>query len=193
MASRLLASTAHSLYKRCLVNHNIVAGEGKPSPPPKGRQMKTIDPHMHTAEHILNQTVVRFLGCERCFSAHIEKKKSKCDYRVAHAPHPDQIQAIESQVNRVIHDGLDVQTVTLSRAEAVRQFHLQRLPADAGDTIRIIRIGDYDACPCIGDHVMNTHALGTFRISSWDVTGDVLRIRFKLQRPVAAPRNPLDN
>jgi hypothetical protein len=76
MANRLLASTAHSLYKRCLVNHNIVAGEGKPSPPPKDRQMKTIDPHMHTAEHIRNQTVVRFLGCERCFSAHIEKKKS---------------------------------------------------------------------------------------------------------------------
>jgi Ser-tRNA(Ala) deacylase AlaX len=96
-------------------------------------------------------------------------------------------------VNRVIHDGLDVQTVTLSRAEAVRQFNLQRLPADAGDTIRIIRIGDYDACPCIGDHVTNTHALGVFRITSWDVTGDVLRIRFKLQRPAAAPRNPLDN
>jgi len=38
--------------------------------------MKTIDPRMHTAEHILNQTVVRVLGCERCFSAHIEKKKS---------------------------------------------------------------------------------------------------------------------
>ena len=56
--------------------------------------MKTIDPHMHTAEHILNQTVVRFLGCERCFSAHIEKKKSKCHYRVGHAPHPDQIRAI---------------------------------------------------------------------------------------------------
>ena len=155
--------------------------------------MKAIDPQMHTAEHILNQTVVRFLGCERCFSAHIEKKKSKCDYRVAHAPHPDQIRAIENQVNRVIHDGLEVQTVILSRAEAVRQFNLQRLPADAGDTIRIIRIGDYDACPCIGDHVTNTHALGTFRITSWDVTGDILRIRFKLQRPASAPWNPLDN
>jgi hypothetical protein len=75
VAERLLASTALFLYKRCLANDNIVAGEGKTSPP-KGRQIKSIDPHMHTAEHILNQTVVRFLGCERCFSAHIEKKKS---------------------------------------------------------------------------------------------------------------------
>ena len=77
--------------------------------------MKTIDPHMHTAEHILNQTVVRFLGCERCFSAHIEKKKSKCDYRVGHAPHPDQIRAIESQVNRVIREGLKVRATELEQ------------------------------------------------------------------------------
>jgi Ser-tRNA(Ala) deacylase AlaX len=181
------------LYKRCLANDNIVAGEYKTSQPPEGQQMKAIDPHMHTAEHLLNQTVVRVLGCERCFSAHIEKKKSKCDYRVARAPHPDQIRAIESQVNRVIREGLKVHAVSLARAEAVRQFNLQRLPADAGDSIRIIRIGDYDACPCIGDHVTNTHALGTFRITSWDVTGDVLRIRFKLQRPASAPRKPLDN
>ncbi len=35
---------------------------------------KVFDPHMHTAEHILNQTMIRLFGCNRCFSAHIEKK-----------------------------------------------------------------------------------------------------------------------
>lgn len=35
---------------------------------------------MHTAEHILNATMVKAFGCERSFSNHIEKKKSKCDY-----------------------------------------------------------------------------------------------------------------
>lgn len=149
--------------------------------------MKAIDPHMHTAEHILNQTVVRILGCDRCFSAHIEKKKSKCDYRISHPPQPDQFLAIENQVNQVICDGLDVHAVTLPRETAVRQFNLQRLPANAGDTIRIVRVGTYDACPCIGDHVANTRELGTFHITSWDVTDDVLRIRFKLQRPTAPP------
>jgi len=41
-----------------------------------------IDPksRMHSAEHLLNQTMVRMFNCGRCFSAHIEKKKSKCDY-----------------------------------------------------------------------------------------------------------------
>ncbi len=43
--------------------------------------MTSYDPQMHTAEHILNQTMVRIFGCERSFPSHIEKKKSKCDYR----------------------------------------------------------------------------------------------------------------
>jgi hypothetical protein len=35
---------------------------------------------MPSAEHILNQTMDRMFGCGRCFAAHIERQKSKCDY-----------------------------------------------------------------------------------------------------------------
>lgn len=31
-------------------------------------------PPMHTAEHILNQTMVRYFGCKRSMNAHIEKR-----------------------------------------------------------------------------------------------------------------------
>ena len=34
-------------------------------------------PPAHTAEHLLNQTMVRMFGCERSTNAHIERKKSK--------------------------------------------------------------------------------------------------------------------
>jgi misacylated tRNA(Ala) deacylase len=43
---------------------------------------KNYDPEMHTAEHILNGTMVQMFGTGRAFSAHLEKKKSKCDYRI---------------------------------------------------------------------------------------------------------------
>ena len=33
-------------------------------------------PPMHTAEHILNQTMIRMFGCERSKNTHIERKKS---------------------------------------------------------------------------------------------------------------------
>ena len=42
---------------------------------------KDYDPVMHTAEHLVNGTIARMLGCGRAFSTHIEKKKSKCDFR----------------------------------------------------------------------------------------------------------------
>jgi hypothetical protein len=36
---------------------------------------KTEFPPMHSAEHILNQTMIRMFGCERSRTNHIEKKK----------------------------------------------------------------------------------------------------------------------
>ena len=152
--------------------------------------MKSIDPHMHTAEHILNQTMIRHLECGRCFSAHIEKKKSKCDYYVTAPPSAEDMHGVQQQVNRIIQANLAVRAITLARTEAAREFSLERLPADAGDTIRIVRVGDYDACPCSGDHVSHTGELGAFRITSWDVKGDVLRVRFKLSR---APGHPMES
>lgn len=136
---------------------------------------------MHTAEHILNQTMDRLFKCGRAISAHIERKKSKCDYRMTEAPTPEQIQEVEDQVNRIIGMNLDITDELISVEEAKNQFNLERLPEDAGTTLRIIRIGDYDACPCIGMHVKNTSEIGRFTISNYDFNEGKLRIRYKLQ------------
>ena len=37
-------------------------------------------PPAHSAEHILNQAMVRMFGCSRSRVNHIERKKSKCNY-----------------------------------------------------------------------------------------------------------------
>lgn len=34
-------------------------------------------PPAHTAEHLLNQTMVRMFGCERSTNAHVERKKKQ--------------------------------------------------------------------------------------------------------------------
>ena len=65
-------------------------------------------PPMHTTEHILNQTMVRMFGCERSKNAHIERKKSKCDYLLAAPPTDEQIAEIERRVNEVIASHVDV-------------------------------------------------------------------------------------
>jgi misacylated tRNA(Ala) deacylase len=144
---------------------------------------KQFDPRMHSAEHITNQTMVRLFQSGRCFSAHIEKKKSKLDYRFDRPLSDEEIGRLEEQVNRVIQADMPVNEEFMPRAEAERSFNLERLPEEAGDILRIIRIGDYDACPCIGPHVKSTAGIGRFRIISSSFENGVLRIRYKLDKP----------
>lgn len=139
-------------------------------------------PPMHTVEHILNATMVKTFGCPRSRNAHIERKKSKCDYELANCPSEEQIQAIEDKVNEVIRQHLPVTIEFMPKQEAKDIVDLSKLPEDASETLRIVRIGDYDTCACIGLHVENTSEIGTFKIISYDYDEErkVLRMRFKL-------------
>ncbi|MCI6876907.1 MAG: hypothetical protein SPE11_00050 [Parabacteroides sp.] len=137
-------------------------------------------PPMHTAEHILNQTMVRMFGCPRSKNAHIERKKSKCDYELAEAPTTEQMAEIERRINEVIDRHLPVTIEFMSREEAAQLVDLSKLPEAAGDTLRIVRIGDYDACACIGAHVSNTSEIGHFKMLTYEFADGRLRLRFKL-------------
>ena len=135
---------------------------------------------MHTTEHILNQTMVRMFDCGRSKNAHIERKKSKCDYLLAQAPTDEQIAEITHKVNEVISMHLPVYEQLMSRSEAAEIVDLTKLPEDASETLRVIRVGDYDACACIGQHVDNTSEIGRFEIISHDYENGRWRVRFKL-------------
>ena len=143
---------------------------------------KQVDPCMHSAEHILNQAMGRLFDCGRCFSAHIERKKSKCDYRFDRPLTDEELKLLENEVNGVIEADLPVSERYIPIDDARKAFNLVRLPDDAGDRIRIVSVGDYDRCPCIGPHVSSTHQIGKFRITSSGFDGGVLRLRFKLKR-----------
>ncbi len=140
-------------------------------------------PEMHTAEHILNQTMVRMFNKGRSFSNHIEKKKSKCDYKnFERNLTPEEIQNIENKVNEIINMNLNVYEEFIEYDAANKLYNLERLPDDISsqDKVRIVKVGDYDACPCIGEHVKNTSEIGMFRIISTSFENGILRIRFKV-------------
>jgi misacylated tRNA(Ala) deacylase len=141
---------------------------------------RTIDPRMHSAEHLLNQTMVRMFQCDRCFSAHIEKKKSKCDYHFERPLTENELREIEFRVNDAIKKDFPVTHEYMPKEEAENFFKLERLPGDSGNKLRIVRIGNYDSCPCIGPHVNSTREIGEFRIVSSSFENGVLRIRYKL-------------
>jgi alanyl-tRNA synthetase len=138
-------------------------------------------PPMHTTEHILNQTMVRLFGCARSKSSHIERKKSKADYFLSQSPTDEQVRVIEARVNEIIGSNLPVSEEYLPTAEAAEIVDLSKLPCNVSETLRIVRIGDYDVCACIGLHVENTSEIGRFEIISHDFADGRWRVRFKLR------------
>jgi len=137
-------------------------------------------PPMHTAEHILNRTMVMMFGCPRSRNAHIERKKSKCDYMLAAAPSEEQIAEIEQRVNEIIDRHLNVTCEFVPVKDAAEYVDLSKLPENVPDTIRIVRVGDYDACACIGAHVNNTAEIGHIKLLNHDFSDGRWRVRFKL-------------
>ena len=136
----------------------------------------------HSCEHLLNATMVKMFGCPRSRNAHVEKKKSKCDYILEAEPTAEQVAQIEVKVNEEIAKNHDVTIEFMNREQAAALVELSKLPEDASETLRIVRIGDYDACACIGAHVKNTSEIGTFKIISHSYENGVWRLRWKVMQ-----------
>lgn len=137
-------------------------------------------PPAHTAEHILNRTMVRMFGCSRSRVNHIERKKSKCNYDLSICPTEEQIREVETEVNRIIVADMPVTSHYVTRDEIPESVDLSKLPAEASETLRLVYVGDYDVCPCLGAHVNRTSEIGNFRISSTSYNEGNFRIVFRV-------------
>lgn len=139
-------------------------------------------PPAHTAEHLLNQTMIRLFGCGRSINAHIERKKSKMTFRLDHKPSRQEEREIEREMQRLIDEDLPVSFEFVTQDTLPDGVTLDRLPDDASETIRLVRIGDYDVCPCIGRHVRSTAQIGRFEMlgTNWDEQERTFRVRFKV-------------
>ena len=139
-------------------------------------------PPAHTAEHLLNQTMIRLFGCGRSYNAHIERKKSKMSFHLDQKPTRQQEKEIERTMNELIAEDMPVTFEFVTRDELPAGVSTERLPEDASETIRLVRIGDYDVCPCIGRHVRSTSQIGRFELlgTNWDEMEHSFRVRFKI-------------
>lgn len=137
-------------------------------------------PPMHSAEHLINGEIDRRYRCGRAFNAHIERKKSKLDYRLPKPLTDDDLRSLEDYVNAAVNADVEVTEEYNTQQEAMNRFDMSRLPEGASDTVRVVHIGDYDQCLCAGTHVKRTSEIGHFRISSSRYQDGVQRIVFKL-------------
>ncbi len=85
-------------------------------------------------------------------------------------------------MNELIESDMPVTYEFANRYDLPENIVLDRLPDNASNTIRLVRIGDYDVCPCIGKHVRSTSQIGRFEMlgTNWDEEKKSFRIRFKI-------------
>jgi len=141
---------------------------------------KNYNAPMHSAEHILNQTMIQKFNCNRSFNNHIEKKKSKCDYYFERNLTNQEIEEINLKVNEIINQNLEITEQFLTYEQAGLKFDLSKLDKEQNQTVRIINIGNYDQCVCSGEHVNSTKEIGKFMLTTSTYENNILRIRFKL-------------
>ena len=139
-------------------------------------------PPAHTAEHLLNQVMIRMFGTERSSNAHIERKKSKMTFILDHKPDRKEEKAIEAEMNRLITEDLPVTYEMVDRNNIPDGVSVDKLPEDASEMLRLVRIGDFDVCLCIGKHVRSTAQIGRFEmlVTNWDEEKHAFRVRFKV-------------
>jgi Ser-tRNA(Ala) deacylase AlaX len=126
--------------------------------------------------------MIRLFGCERSYNAHIERKKSKMSFHVDHKPTRQEEKEIEREMLRLIAEDLPVTYEVVKLDEVPEGVRIDRLPEDVSDSIRLVRIGNYDVCPCIGKHVRSTAQIGRFEMlgTNWDEHERSFRVRFKI-------------
>ena len=85
-------------------------------------------------------------------------------------------------MNELIEEDLPVTYEFVDRDHIPEGVKLDRLPDDASEMLRLVRIGDYDVCPCIGKHVRSTSQIGKFVLlgTNWDEEKRSFRVRFKI-------------
>ena len=71
----------------------------------------------HTAEHLLNQTMIRMFGCKRSTNAHVERKKSKITYILERKPSRKDEKEIERRMNELIGEDLPVRYKYVTRQD----------------------------------------------------------------------------
>ena len=101
------------------------------------------------------------------------------DFTHFEAVTPEELRAIEEQVNEEIWKATPVTTIETDIDTAKSMGAMALFGEKYGKNVRVVSIGDYSVELCGGTHVANTSEIGTFKIIShdWDEESKRWRIR----------------
>ena len=141
--------------------------------------------NLHTATHILLAALRKVTGDETVMQkgSNITPERLRVDFNFPRPLTPEEIKAVEAEVNGVIEAGMDVVSEEMS-VDAARAAGAIGVFGDRyGDVVKVYTIGDYSKEICGGPHAKNTRDLGKFVITKeQSSSAGVRRIKAELKK-----------
>jgi misacylated tRNA(Ala) deacylase len=129
-------------------------------------EMRYAHMRMHTAQHIVSG-VVYDLYKARTVGNQLYHDRSRIDFAPIKFT-DEMIAEVERKCNEILASGAKVEISTITRAELERNVDAQRANLDllpkSVQELRVVRIEQYDVCPCAGTHVRSLAELGKVKI-----------------------------
>ncbi|MEW6547342.1 MAG: alanine--tRNA ligase [Bacillota bacterium] len=130
----------------------------------------------HTATHLLHRALRQVLGSHATQAGSlVAPDRLRFDFVHYEAPTPAQLRQVEDLVNEQVMADLPVEVLFTSREEAMAMGAVALFGEKYGDTVRVVRMGDFSLELCGGTHVRSTGQVGMFRLTSSSAVGAGVR------------------
>lgn len=130
----------------------------------------------HTTTHLLQFALREVLGTHVYQAGSwVGEEGFRFDFTHYSAPHPEELRKVEELVNEKIRENVGVEVRYLSLEEAKREGAIALFGEKYGETVRMIKIGDFSKELCGGTHLSSTGEIGIFLLLQESSVGRGIR------------------